>query len=783
MDADEIGSSRRKHSPESKFSFEGEIEDGKTKKAKLGFEEDRVMALLYGISEMGYLYRNSGERVEVDLNTVKGKYLLFVCFYLPPYFRGDFEFDSVYSQDLIPTCFDLYSHRDDFEIVLVTKLADDNPDSEPAFNDPMRVFPMSCLSVPFERRNFICDFFEPRLPVAAGDGIRFKCIFVNVAENILLFAHLNDSMTSLVGHLKDLLRKSSFDVQRSYQRLAKNMWPVKSFLSLTAYYCPIARIFQNVKPEYSDDINTMVSQLFPIQIGQSFDAKFLLSGGLNELGYLVRIGGERVELGKAIRDKYIMVCCFHVPMFHGGWNSSMVQSLINTCSELYAADMDFEMVVVAKMKKLADHKQVFDHFLSGFPSSCFVIPFEDSKRRNFICKYLELDDIQCLLLDKKENILLHGYPRFARSYGADAFPFTDEKLQKLKADEKRNRETFNNYIVQLLTSNPSVILRKTNAADGSDTMTISDLNKKDVVGLFKCVNGKLIPKLQEVYEQCKIQQKPFEVLLVYIPFSNSLDPKNHKLYIDNLLQKHKLSLWYMPFNNSVHHKLCRFTNSCFDQLIIFRAQDAHIDIYGAEVMITFGIDAYPFSREELVQRELNKFKEVTLETLLVSKSRDYLLKGGANIPVAHLRGKNILVWISSLSVNCIPFYHKLFLWYKENQAKNPDFEVVFVRKHSSDPMDDDLTLSDVMPWLVCPFDADHSSSVQEKLFPNMRLNDDDLVQFGTDGLLCSLKAGYLLHIGVDECGKIPFGGSNLHREFLCKICDSIRMSDSLTILE
>ena len=58
MDTDEIGSSRRKHSPESKFSFEGEIEDGKTKKAKLGFEEDRVMALLYGISEMGYLYRN-----------------------------------------------------------------------------------------------------------------------------------------------------------------------------------------------------------------------------------------------------------------------------------------------------------------------------------------------------------------------------------------------------------------------------------------------------------------------------------------------------------------------------------------------------------------------------------------------------------------------------------------------------------------------------------------------------------------------------------------------------
>ncbi|KMS95845.1 hypothetical protein BVRB_004460 [Beta vulgaris subsp. vulgaris] len=600
MDADEIGSSSRKHWPESLFSLEGEIENGKTKKTKLGFEEDRVMPLLHGISEM-----------VTSIETL---------FWLPSWLK----------------------------IILIL------------------------ISI------LICDFFEPRLLVGAGYGVRFKCIFVNVAKNILLFGQLDDSMSYLVEHLKDLLRKSSFDVQRSYQRLVKHMWPVKSFHSLTAYSCPIARIFRNVKPEYSDDINTMVSQLFPIQIGQSFDAKFLLSGGSNELGYLVRIGGERVELGKAIRDKYIMVCCFHVPMFHGGWDSSMVQSLINTCSELYAADMDFEMVVVAKMKKLADHKQVFDHFLSGFPSSCFVIPFEDSKRRNFICKYLELqlNDIQCLLLDNKENILLHGYPRFAESYGADGFPFTDEKLQKLEADEKL--QSLTNYMVQLLTSNPSDVLRKTNAEDGCDTMTISDLNKKDVVGLFKCVNGKLIPKLQEVYEQCKIQQKPFEVLLVYIPFSNSLDPKNHKLYIDNLLQKHKLSLWYMPFNNSVHHKLCRFTNSCYDQLIIFRAQDAHIDIYGAEVMSTFGIDAYPFSREELVQRELNKFKEVTLETLLISKSRDYLLKGGANISVAHLRGKNILVWISSLSVNCIPFYHELLLWYKENQAKNPDFEVVCV---------------------------------------------------------------------------------------------------------
>ena len=90
-----------------------------------------------GISEMGYLYRNSGD-------FGKGKYLLFVCFYLPPYFTGEFEFDSANPQDLISTCFDLYSHRDDFEIVLVTKLTDDNPNSKPA-----SLFPSASLSSPF----------------------------------------------------------------------------------------------------------------------------------------------------------------------------------------------------------------------------------------------------------------------------------------------------------------------------------------------------------------------------------------------------------------------------------------------------------------------------------------------------------------------------------------------------------------------------------------------------------------------------------------------------------
>lgn len=521
----------------------------------------------------------------------------------------------------------------------------------------------------------------------------------------------------------------------------------------------------------------MVSQLPPIQIGQKLDVESLLSagggGGSNEL--LLRKHGEQVELGKAIEGKYTMICCFHAPVFGTDSNSIVFQSLVNTCSELYARGVNFEMVVVVKMKKLADYKQVFDHFLSGFPSSCLVIPFEDSKRRDFICNYLQLnDDVQCLLLDNNNNILLHGYPEFARYYGADAFPFTDEKLQTLEADEGPEWTTCStNNLVSLFGCRPSDVLKKTN--HDSVMTTISDLNKNDVVGLFLCSKGNLIPKLKEVYEECKIQKKPFEVLLVYIPFHTCLDPQNHKLCVDNLLQKHKLSVWYMAFDNSVSHKLSRLISplKTNDQLIIFRNQQGavSIDRCGKKMISQCGIDAYPFIRKYLVERELNRVSELTLETLLVYKTRTSVLKDNKQIPVADLEGMNILLWFSSLSTADLPFFEKVFIWYRDMKEKIPGFEVVLVLKDKPDVTDEDFAqyedsvLSAGMPWLVCPFDADHSAFVKKELYPNY------FVEFGKDGRLRSLRADYLLDIDVNESGTIPFGSKDLRCDVTQTFCD------------
>uniref|UniRef100_A0A803N8P8 Uncharacterized protein n=1 Tax=Chenopodium quinoa TaxID=63459 RepID=A0A803N8P8_CHEQI len=163
--------------------------------------------------------------------------------------------------------------------------------------------------------------------------------------------------------------------------------------------------------------------------------------------------GESVEVDEnTFRDKYILVCCFHIPIFRAGTDSRVLRDLLMTFSELYSTREDVEIVVVAKMDKLMTNFELLsDRFLLGFPSSCLVVPFKDSKRRDYICYYLHLRDhrrMQCLLLDnkgKERDILFSGYPIFAIDHGADAVPFTNEKLEELDADDLPEWETASTF--------------------------------------------------------------------------------------------------------------------------------------------------------------------------------------------------------------------------------------------------------------------------------------------------------------------------------------------------
>ncbi|XP_021863907.1 probable nucleoredoxin 1 [Spinacia oleracea] len=466
-----------------------------------------------------------------------------------------------------------------------------------------------------------------------------------------------------------------------------------------------------------------------IEIGKKCNFVSLLSGD-GRMNYLERISGRRVEVKeKMFSNKYIPVCCLHVPIFGEDFDALYLQSLITTCSELYSKDI-LEMVVVAKMNPLANYEGIFDHFLSGFPSWCLAVPFEDSQHRDFICRYLDFRNcsIKCLLLNAEGTVFLHEHPSVVRQYGAEAFPFTQDCLPELdEPDIPFWKTSSTSTLGGLLQCESSFVLGKTNpnpSSGESETTCISQLQGK-VVGLYLCWEGNFIGKLHDVYKHCKEKSLEFEIVLVYIPFGDCLDPELFIAKMNSLLLGCNASWWCFPFNNSVSHRFRRLAFDCGeDRLIIMGPNDQYVDPFGREVMEIYRCDSYPFTREVLVEREINKLKKVNLESLFLQCKDSFLVE-------------------------------KL----RESRGTSTSFEVVFVRMKDYDE-DTASTLSPLMPWLVCPFDVVHSTFVEKELFGERGVSDTStLVSFDKNGRLCLLFA--------QECLKTAFPfADNLRKDVI-----------------
>ncbi|XP_021762964.1 uncharacterized protein LOC110727692 [Chenopodium quinoa] len=265
----------------------------------------------------------------------------------------------------------------------------------------------------------------------------------------------------------------------------------------------------------------------------------------------------------------------------------------------------------------------------------------------------------------------------------------------------------------------------------------------------------------------RTQNLAFEIVLVYMPFDDCLDPEAYKANVDSMLQKQgKSDWWRLPFNNS---------------LIIVGPHDEYVDPYGREIMYRFRMDGYPFTREGFVQSRMKKLRELTLESLLVYGSRDYVIRGDDRIAVSELQGRNIILYLDHLGED-LRLYDELLNWYDEIKAKHPSFEVVFVRLDSvessiisSIKMEDESVLSAIMPWLICPFDPDHSAFVAKKIFTvEDTYNMDTLIQFGEESRILSTEAQHLLR--EQGPGDFPYGDS-LRKEVIDKLNNNYEYSD------
>ncbi|KAJ6771477.1 THIOREDOXIN [Salix koriyanagi] len=141
-------------------------------------------------------------------------------------------------------------------------------------------------------------------------------------------------------------------------------------------------------------------------------------------------------------------------------------------------------------------------------------------------------------------------------------------------------------------------------------------------------------------------------------------------------------------------------------LVIFDNNDKVSCDAGVSTVMEHGVDGYPFNLDRLnflKEQEENAKKNQTISSILVSRSRDYVISNdGKKIPLLDLEGKMVGLYFSIHANSiCREFTPKLVELYKRLKEKGEKFEVVLI---SLDFEENDFKESfETMPWLALPF--------------------------------------------------------------------------------
>ncbi|KAL6294512.1 hypothetical protein ACE6H2_002654 [Prunus campanulata] len=214
-------------------------------------------------------------------------------------------------------------------------------------------------------------------------------------------------------------------------------------------------------------------------------------------------------------------------------------------------------------------------------------------------------------------------------------------------------------------------------------------------------------KLVEVYEKLKANGESFEV--VVIPLDDE----------ESFKQDFKNMPWFsLPIGDKNVEKLVRyFELSTLPTLVIIGADGKTLSKNVAEAIEQHGVLAYPFTQEkfaELIEIEKAKEKAQTLESILVYGDRNsFIGKGGTEIPVSDLVGKNILLYFSAhWCPPCRAFLPKLLEAYHKIKAKDDAFEVIFISSDRDQGAFDEFFSG--MPWLALPFGDSRKASLSRR---------------------------------------------------------------------
>ncbi|MED6184437.1 hypothetical protein PIB30_047448 [Stylosanthes scabra] len=413
--------------------------------------------------------------------------------------------------------------------------------------------------------------------------------------------------------------------------------------------------------------------------------------------FLIRNNGDQVKI-ESLKGKNIGL------YFSGSWCGPcrrFTPNLVEVYDET-SSKAEFEVVFVTSDRD----EDSFKGYFSKMP--WLAIPFSDSETISSLKKLFQVRGIPSLvLLDQAGQVVTKSGVMIIHEHGAEAYPFTSERIQQLQEEEEEARR--NQTLRSILASRSRDFVL---SSDGKK-VAVSELEGK-VVGLYfysvvyePCVE--FTPKLLEAYEKLRQKGESFEI--VAIPLDS--DEESFKKGVENVPW---LSL---PFKDKSIDKLPRyFELSALPTLVIIGEDGKTLHSNVAEAVEEHGIAAYPFTPDKFAElSEIEKAKEEsqTLESILVSGEHDFVIgKDGVKVPVSELVGKTILLYFSAhWCPPCRAFLPKLIdAYHKIKEKDNNALEVIFI---SSDRDQDSFDkFFGGMPWLALPFGDSRKAFLSRK---------------------------------------------------------------------
>ncbi|KAJ8648330.1 hypothetical protein MRB53_001353 [Persea americana] len=264
--------------------------------------------------------------------------------------------------------------------------------------------------------------------------------------------------------------------------------------------------------------------------------------------------------------------------------------------------------------------------------------------------------------------------------------------------------------------------------NNGDQVKTADLSGK-IIGLYFSASWcgpcrRFTPLFAEVYKEL-YAQGDFETVFI----SDDEDEESFKEYF---AKKPWLAI---PFSDSTTRDRLNklFEVNGIPRLVILGWNGKVLSNYGVDLVMEYGVEAYPFSPEklkEITEEEEAARRNQSLGTLLVTRSRDFLISNDGNkVLVSEIQGKMVALYFCfSTDKPCRELTAKLVEMYNKLKDKGDEFEVVLIS------LDDDeqsyVEILKSIPFLAVPF----KDKICEKLARYFELSIiPTLVIIGSDG--------------------------------------------------